>query len=122
MIGRAELLGDDAFQRELAGRPQNGIAARFEMLDIADQFAFALDPSLQQFFQLRLSLAERNTSQIYCIGEQQVKRKENQIIGLTIGKCRLQRRKVRRAVIVERNDLAVDQYVGKRASLLGDSP
>ena len=36
-IGRIELLGDDAFQRQLAGRFQHGIAAALEMLDIADQ-------------------------------------------------------------------------------------
>ena len=59
LIGRTEFLGDDAFQRQLACRFQDGIAARLKVLDIADQSAFALGARLQQFFQLRLALAKR---------------------------------------------------------------
>ena len=36
-IVRAELLGDDALQRQLARRFQNGVAAALEMFDIADR-------------------------------------------------------------------------------------
>ena len=38
-IGRVEPLGDDAFERQLAGRAQHRIAAGLEMLDKADQRA-----------------------------------------------------------------------------------
>ena len=62
MIGRAELLGDDAFQRQFAGRLQDGVAAGLEMLDITDQLGFALGPRLQQLLQLRLPLAERQAA------------------------------------------------------------
>ena len=117
-IGRAELLRDDAFQRQLAGRLQNCVAAGFEMLDIADQAGFALGPRFQQFFQLRLSLGERQAAYIHSIGEQQIEREENEIVGLAVGKCGLQRGKIRRAVMVERDDLAVNKHIGKRASLV----
>ena len=61
-IGRVELLGDDAFERQLAGRLQDGVAAGLEMLDIADQLALAL-ARLQQFLQPLLALGERQRAQ-----------------------------------------------------------
>ena len=61
------------------------------MLDIADQFGVALGPRLQQLLQLLLSLAERHAAKIHSIREQQIERKENEIVGLAVGKCCLQR-------------------------------
>ncbi len=113
LIGRAELLRDDAFQRQLASRLQDGFAPGFKMLDIADQFAFALGPRFQQFLQLRLSIGERQGANIRSIREQQIEREENEIVGLAVGKCGLQRGKIRHAVMVERDDLAVNKHIGE---------
>ncbi len=118
-IGRAELLGDDTFQRQLARRLHDGVAAGFEMLDIADRSGFAF-PRFQQLLQPRLALAERQAAKVFAIGEQQVERIEDQIIGLAVGNRGLQRGKIRRAFMVERDDLAVNQHIGQRAALFGD--
>ncbi len=61
------------------------------MFDIADQLGVALAARLQQFFQLRLALAERQCAKIFIIGKQQIEGKEDQIVGLAIGDRRLQR-------------------------------
>ncbi len=83
------------------------------MLDIADQPGFAPGARFQQFSQLRLSLGERQAANIHSIGEQQIEREKNEIVGLAVGKRGLQRGKIRRAVMVERDDLAVNKHIGK---------
>ena len=118
-IGRIELLGDDAFEREFAGRFQHGIAAALKMLDVADLLVLAF-PRVQQFLQPPLALDQRQRAKILAIGEQQVERVEDQILGLAVGDRGLQRREVRRAVVIERDDLAVDHHVRQRAALPGD--
>src|SRR6516165_6498294 len=90
------------------------------MLDIADRFCFGFWPRFEQLLEARLSLAERQLTKVFSIGEQQIEGIENQIAGLAVGNSRLQRRKIRRAVLVKGYDFAVDESVGKLASLLCD--
>src|SRR5260221_14330698 len=86
------------------------------MLDIADRFCLALGPRLQQFFQPRLALAEWEAAQIQSAREQQIERVEDEIVGLAVGNRSLQRREIRRAVMVERDDLAIEQHIRQRVS------
>ena len=116
-IGRIQLLGDDAFQLQFACRFQHGIAAFFEMLDVADQLFFAIPP-LQQLLQAFLALAQRQRAKILTIGEQQIEREEDEVAGLAVRDRRLQRRETGHAVVVERDDFAVDQRIGQRLALL----
>jgi hypothetical protein len=98
---------------------QDGVAAAFEMVDIADLLLLAL-ARFQQFLQPRLALAERQAAEIFATGEQQVERIEDQALAVAVRQRRLQARKIRRAVMVERNDLAIDQHVGKQGRFLRD--
>ena len=43
------------------------------------------------------------------------------MVGLAVGYCRLQRGEIRRAMVVECNDLAIDEPIRQRARLLRDS-
>ena len=99
-----------------SGRLQHGVAAVLEMLDVADQLAAALAP-LQQIFSRALRSRNGKRAQILAAGEQQVEREEDQVIGLAVRQRRLQRRKIRDAVLIERDDLAVDQADREAISL-----
>src|ERR1700733_5296724 len=90
------------------------------MLDIEDRSGFALWQRLQQLFQLLLALAERQRAKIHSISEQQIERKEDELVGLAVGNRSLQRREIRVSLLIERDDLAVDQTIGQRTGLLGD--
>ncbi len=78
--------------------------------------AFSVPPRLQQFFQPRLSLAERQAAEVFAAGEQQIEHVEDQLVGLAVGDRGLQRGKIRRAIMIERDDLAVDQRIGQCAA------
>src|SRR5947209_16069320 len=90
------------------------------MLDITDRFAVAL-PGFQQLPQSLLSLPERQAANIRSIDEQQIEREENEIIGLAVGNGGLQAREIRRAIVVERDNLAIDQHIRKLACLFRDA-
>src|ERR1700731_5184899 len=92
------------------------------MLDVADRFALYLGARLQQRLQSRLALAKRQAAKILAVGEQQIECIEDQIVGLAIGNGGLQRGEIRRAMMVEREDLAVDQYIGQRVRFFRDRP
>ena len=89
------------------------------MLDVADLLVLAF-PRIQQFFEPALALGQRQRAKILAIGKQQVERVEDQILGLAIGQRGLQRREIRRAVVIERDDLAVDHHVRQCAAVPGD--
>src|SRR5260370_346411 len=76
-VGRGVLRRTGVSRQQLGGRLQNRVAAGFAMADIADHAGLALGPRFQQFFQLRLSLGERQAAYIHSIGEQQIEREEN---------------------------------------------
>ena len=92
---------------------KNGVAAGFEMLDIADQSGFALRPAPPAISSIAPFARRAAAAKIFAVGEQQIEREEDQIVGLAVGKRGLQRRKIRRAIMVERDDLAVDQRIGE---------
>ena len=92
------------------------------MLDIADSSGVAVGARLQQLLQSRLPLAKRHAAKVLAVGKQQIERIKDQIVGLALGDGCLQGRKVGRAVLIERDDFAIDQQIGQRACLLGDSP
>ena len=117
-VGRVALLGDDAFERQLAGGFQHRVAAGFEMLDIADH-AFAV-PAVQQRFQPFLAFKKRQAAQILVSGEQKIEDEEDQMIGLAVRQRGLQCREARRAVVIQRHDLAVDNGIRQFAAGFGD--
>ena len=118
-IGRAELLGNDPLKRQFRRRLQDRVPVSLEMLDIADRFGFG--PRVQHFLQSRFALPKRQAAKIFAVRKQQVEGKEDQMIGLAVGYRRLQRGKIRRAMVVERNDLAIDEPIRQRARLFRDS-
>ena len=84
------------------------------MFDIADAlclFSGLSLPLLEQRFQPRLAVAQRQAAQVHAIGKQQIESIEDQSVGLAVGNGGLQRRKIRRAVVVKCNDLPVDQHI-----------
>ena len=95
------------------------IAIGLEMLDITDVLRPAL-ARLEQRIQPRLALGQRQAAQVKAIGKQQVEREEDQAVGLAVGNRSLQVRKIRRAVVIERDDLAVDQRVRQCAAFARD--
>ncbi len=99
---------------------QDGVAAGLEMLDIADRPCLRLGARLQQFFQACLPLGKRQAAQILAVGEQQVERIEDQLVGLAVGNRSLQRGEIRHGAVIEGDDLAVDQHVGQRGALFRD--
>src|SRR5215467_11995375 len=54
-IGRIQSLRDHPFELELAGRPQHGIPAALEMLDVADLVRALPATSFQEFLEPRLA-------------------------------------------------------------------
>ena len=120
-IGRIELLRDDALKRQLAGRLQDGVTATLEMFDITDLPGLGLRSSFQQFLQALFTFGERQRANILAVDKQEIEDKEDQPAGITIRKCGLQRREVRRPVMIQRNDLAVDQHIRQCTCLLGDA-
>ena len=97
------------------------LSVGFEMFDIADRSGFCLGPRrFQQLPQPRLALAQRQAAKVLPIGKQQIEGIEDQVAGLAVGNGRLQRGEIRRAMIVERDDLAVDEHIRKRAPLFRD--
>ena len=108
-IGRVELLGDDAFERQFAGRLQDGIAAGLEMLDIADQLVACPCAASSSCLQARLALAQRQRRRSSPPANSRSKAKKIRSSVLPSDNRRLQRREIRRAVVIERDDLAVDQ-------------
>ena len=60
----------------------------------------------------RLAFAERKLAKIFSIGEQQIEGEEDEIAGLAIGNRRLQRGKIRQALGIDGDNLAIDQRIG----------
>src|SRR5581483_8927703 len=87
------------------------------MFVIADRPALLL---VEQLLQARLALAQRQLAQIHVLGKQQVESEEDQLLGLAVRYSGLQRREIRIAVLIERDDLAVDQDIRQRVALLRD--
>ena len=119
-IGRAELLGDDAFQRQLAGRLQHGIAAAFEMFDIADQLCPCPCRASSNCFSraLRSRERQRRRSSPSANSRSNAKKIRSSVLPSDSAACSAG--EIRRAVVVERDDLAVDQQSGSALRLLGD--
>ena len=112
-IRRGRLLGDDAFERELAGRLQNRIAAGLEVFDVTNDAFVTLALAVEQSMEPCLALGQRKLPQILVIREQQIEGVEDQVVGLAVGQCGLHRREIGMTVMIERHDLAVDDGVGK---------
>ncbi len=119
--GGVEPLRHDPFERHAAGRLQDRIAGDLEVVDVADPLG-RLRRGVEQGLQPRLALAERQVAEVRALGEQQVEGEEDQVAGLAVGERRLQGREVRRAVVVQRAGLAVDQAVRQGLGVAGDLP
>jgi len=72
----------------------------------------------QQLLQPRLAFAQRKRTKILAAGEQQIEREENEIAGLALGNCGLQRGKIRNALVIDGDDLAIDQASGSASPSL----
>ncbi len=119
-IGRIDSLGDDALQIHLLGGLHEGFAIALEMLDIADgSVAFELGFG-QQGGKLLLALAQRQVAKILALGEQKIEGEVDQIASVALGQGRLQGSEIRRALVVQRHHLAINQAIGQAARGLGD--
>ena len=120
-IRRIELLRHDAFERQLAGRLQNGVAAGFKMLDVADQaFLATATCGLQQSGEPLLALRQRQPAQILALRIQQIECKADQVVGVAVRQRRLQRGEIRLAVRIQRHHLGVDDRVRQRRRFFRD--
>ena len=119
LVGRVQLLGDDALEVHAAGRLQHRIAAGLEMIDVAQARMLALH-TVEQRLQPRLALRKRQGALILGFEEQQVEGEEDQVFRLVVGECGLQCREIRRAMAVECNSFAVEDAIRQRLCLLGD--
>ena len=68
-----------------------------------------------KLLQSLLALRQRKSPQILAACEQQIEGEIDERIGLALGKSRLQRREIRRAVFVERAYLAIDDRIRQLA-------
>ena len=119
LVRRIEALGDDAFEMHPAGRLQHRIAGRLEVIDVAEvRGSFDLaNRAFSRALRSRSGSSRRSSP----LDEQQVEGKVDQLVGLVVGQGRLKRGEIRRAVLVQRHDLAVEQAIGQRARGLGDA-
>ena len=83
------------------------------MINVADQLFLSL-LLLQQALQAFLALAQRQRAKILTIGKQEIECKEDEVAGLVVRDRRLQRGKTGHAVVVQRDDFAVDQRIRQR--------
>ncbi len=109
LIGRVGLFRDDAFQRQLARRSENGVATGFEMFD--ETQAWVLAGIIKQCLQTFLAFGQRQLSQILIALEQQIEGEVDQFVGLAFRQCGLKCCEIRRAVFIERADLPVDDGI-----------
>ena len=119
-IGRVELLGDDALELQLFGGFQHGIAAFLEMLDVTDQSCHCPCAAPARCFSRALRSRNGSERRSSPPGNSRSNAKKIRLLVLPSDDRRLQRRKIRDAVVIERSDLAVDQHIGKRLRLPGD--
>ena len=117
-VGCVKAFGHDAFEGELTRRPQDSIAPRFEVFDVADIRLGTL--TRKDRLQTLLSFGEREGSDIAGDINQQIEGKEDKILGISLGQRGLERRKIRCAVCVEGDDLPIDDAVWKVRGRLGD--
>ena len=83
------------------------------MLDVANPRG-VLIVLREKRLQERLAFRQRSLAQILAVRMEQIEGEADESIRLAIGERRLQRREVGCAVIVERDDFAVDETVGQR--------
>ena len=74
----------------------------------------------QQRLQAFLAFGEGKGAQIFAACEQQIEDEEDQVLDRPSDKRRLQRREIRRAAVIEGDDLAVDDRIGQTRGGLGD--
>src|SRR5205823_11041007 len=72
----------------------------------------------QEFLETCLALAERQAATVETFREQEIEGKKDEIFGLAIRQRGLERGKIRRSVVIERDDLAVDHHIRHRTRLL----
>src|SRR5689334_9559513 len=77
------------------------------MLDIAQMLVTAAE----QFLQTPFAGKKRQTSEVFLLLKQKIESKEDQIAGLAVRKRGLQRREIRRAVMIQGADFSVDDAV-----------
>src|SRR5215472_3199264 len=120
LIGGIQVFGDDPFERHAPGGFEDGGTVRLEMLDIAQELALVLAQRLEQRMKPRLALAERQVAQILVTFEQKVEGEEDQVLRLPLRERGLEGGEIRRAVIVQRRDLTVDDRIGQAGGRLLD--
>ena len=102
-----------------AGGLKDGVARAREVINVAD-IARGL-VLCQQGFQPCLALGQRTGTQILSAIEEKIEHEIDQILGPAIRECRLQRREVRRARVIECHNLSVDDGIGQVGRSLGNS-
>ena len=89
------------------------------MLDILDLLSMR-SLAAEQLSQPLLPFGQRQRAKILAALEQQIEDEVDQVPRAPFRQRRLQRGEVRSAVVVERNDLAVDDAVGQPAARFGN--
>ena len=95
-VGRVGLLGDDAFQRQPAGRSQDGFAAGLECSTKRMSASVAIASSSSCSRSLRS--VSGSGAQILAVVEQQIEGEEDQVVGPVLRQGRLKRGEIRRAI------------------------
>ena len=110
---------DDAFEVEPTGRLQDCVTWLCQMLHILDQL---LGPAalIQQLLQPCLAVREWKTTQVLALHKQEIESEVGQFFGASVGQCGLQGGEIRRAVVIECDDFAVDDAVIQTARSLSD--
>jgi hypothetical protein len=102
-----------------AGGLKDGVARAREVINVAD---IARGLALcQQGFQASLALEERTGTQILSTIEEKIEHEIDQVLRPALRERCLQRCKVRRAAVIERHNLPVDDGIGQARRSLGNS-
>jgi hypothetical protein len=117
-VRAVELLGDDALQVHIPGRGQHGFAAYLKVVDVAQAGGARRRLVLQHVLQPRLSLLQGQRAQVLALQPEQVKSIGDHVGVTAFGDRGLQRREVRPAGLVHRDDLTVDDAVGQPRGLV----
>jgi hypothetical protein len=114
-VGRGRLLRDDTFQGHSACRLEDRVAPALEVLDISDlHLMLAVDPC-EEVLENALAVHERPAPQVLAFEKEEVEGEEDQVVGLALRQRGLQTCEIRRAAMIEGDDLPVDHAIGQSA-------
>ena len=117
-VGRIESLRHDALESHFARRGEHRLCVRLQMGDVTNAIADAA--GRQQFLEAGLAFHQRQRTQVLASLEQQIKRKENEVLGFLLRQRGLQRGEAWQATLIQRHDFTVDHAVRQRVGVSCD--